>query len=123
MSARLAVLAVASMASLIAPAQADPWPSRGGVVYGGYERQWRDDRETVEHRLDRTAAEIREGMGEGWLRPWEARWAWGELRAIRAQAGREFRFHGAVLPDDDRREINERIERLNFRLHRMERRG
>ena len=135
MKLKLALAGALGALALASPALADP--PRGddygrGYSYGynqhadfdrDYGQGYRGDATMLRDREQRLGFQIREGMNEGWLNRFEAGSAWNELRAIRFQTEREIGVHGLSLPDDDRRRILFRIERLSHFLSDQERGG
>ena len=134
MNFKLALAGVLGALALASPALADPPRGddygRGGSYSqsadfdrGDYGNGYRNDADMLRNHEQRLAYQIREDMSDGSLSRGEAGWAWNEFRTIRYQTEHEIDVHGPRLPDDDRRRIFFRIERLSHFLQDQERGG
>lgn len=66
----------------------------------------------IEQRLQMLAAWIAGGAAYGWLGVYQSRRAGFELQSIRAHIRHELARHRGALPDDDRRAVQSRLDRL-----------
>jgi len=66
----------------------------------------------IERRLQTLAAWIAGGTAYGWLGLYQSRRAGFELQSIRAHISHESARHRGALPDDDRRAVQSRLDRL-----------
>lgn len=120
--AGLAAAAVAAPAAAFADDWRYPAPQRpydyhafggGGYGYGGWRSHDDDAGEAQYHqREERLAHWIRAGYEQGWLRPWEARRAFQNLRATHAWIDRELQYHDGELPPEDARRADWQFDRL-----------
>jgi hypothetical protein len=66
----------------------------------------------IDQQLERLANWIASGANYGWLGVYQARRAAFELRSIQAQIAHERAFNHGDLPDEDRRAVQARLDRL-----------
>ncbi|HVN01560.1 MAG TPA: hypothetical protein VMT68_15235 [Caulobacteraceae bacterium] len=103
---RSLAIGLAAAALAATAAQAQGWNGERDVPPAGWD--YPEFRGPTAH----IRSEIREGLNEGWLDDDQARDFGGELGRIQSREVSTYRAHGWRLPDGDRDEIHERIDRL-----------
>jgi hypothetical protein len=73
----------------------------------------------IQGQIGRLATWIAGGADYGWLGAYQARRAAFELQSIRAQIDHATAQNQGRLPDDDRRAVQSRLDRLEFWLEAM----
>ncbi|HWF76585.1 MAG TPA: hypothetical protein VN694_05350 [Caulobacteraceae bacterium] len=116
---RIAIVGLAVATTLAGAAHAQSYDGHGW--YGQQRGDYYDRRAGWDYPEFRDVAwhiraEIQQGLQDGWLDGDEAGDFGRQLRGIQAQELAEYREHGWGLPQDDREEIRERLDRLDHAL-------